>query len=77
MNKEKPMRMIMLAAATAMTLAVGLSGANAAPVGAAAINDSASASTLAQPVWWHHWHHWGWHHHWGHCWWRYGYRHCD
>ena len=65
------MRMSILAATAAIALGtIGLSGANAAPISGGAINGTASASSLTQPVWWHH--HW-WHHH---CWWRHGYRHC-
>jgi hypothetical protein len=76
--KGEIMRKTLLATATAVSLVtLSVSGAFAAPVSGAAINDTASAASLTQKVWWHG----GWHHHWHgygwrHCWWRYGYRHC-
>jgi hypothetical protein len=54
------MRITLLTAVAAISLStVGFTGAIAAPISGAAINDTASASSLTQQVWWHH--HW-WHH---------------
>jgi hypothetical protein len=65
------MRITLLAAVAAISLGtIGITGATAAPVSGAAINETASASSVTQQVQWHH--HWWHHRHWRHGrWWYY------